>query len=162
MSLCRHWRHWSAWAFAQADQGLQYLPIQKEYVIVNMWGGNEQLGGFIWFYIGINLALKGRMGPFLHADIYYNHRELIRKHSLYSVCSFYGKNMLLWGNNAIVDNWYGGKNGTVIPYIAWTLVWYRAQWLIGSVLDLGSKGCGFETQWWHCVVSLSKTFYPLL
>ena len=32
----------------------------------------------------------------------------------------------------------------------------------GIVLDLGSKGGQFETQWKHCVMSLSKALYPLL
>ena len=34
--------------------------------------------------------------------------------------------------------------------------------LVGRVLDLGSKGCQFETHLMHCVVCLSKIFYPLL
>ena len=35
---------------------------------------------------------------------------------------------------------------------------------VGRALDWGSKGFQFELhcQWFHCVVSLSKTFYPLL
>ena len=32
-----------------------------------------------------------------------------------------------------------------------------AQWLSGRVLDLRSRGCGFDPHWHHCVVSLSKT-----
>ena len=32
----------------------------------------------------------------------------------------------------------------------------------GRVLDLGSRDCGFEPHWKHCIVSLSKTLYPLL
>ena len=32
-----------------------------------------------------------------------------------------------------------------------------AQWLSGRVLDFGEKGREFETNWRHCVVSLSKT-----
>ena len=31
-----------------------------------------------------------------------------------------------------------------------------AQWLSGRVLDLRQRGCGFEPQRHHCVVSLSK------
>ena len=31
-----------------------------------------------------------------------------------------------------------------------------AQWLSGRVVDLRPKGCGFESHWGHCVVSLSK------
>ena len=34
--------------------------------------------------------------------------------------------------------------------------------LSGRVLDSGLKGIGFEPHWRHCVVSLSKTLYPLL
>ena len=34
--------------------------------------------------------------------------------------------------------------------------------LVGRVLDLGLKGCQFDTHQMHCVVFLSKTFYPLL
>ena len=37
-----------------------------------------------------------------------------------------------------------------------------ARWRSGRVLDLRSKGRGFEIQRRHCVVSLSKTLYPLL
>ena len=33
---------------------------------------------------------------------------------------------------------------------------------VGRVLDLGSKDREFEIHWSHCVVSLSKTLYPLL
>ena len=33
---------------------------------------------------------------------------------------------------------------------------------VGIVLDLGSKDRQFETQLSHCVVSLSKTLYPVL
>ena len=32
----------------------------------------------------------------------------------------------------------------------------------GTVLDFGSKGSWFDTHRSHCVVSLSKTLYPLL
>ena len=32
---------------------------------------------------------------------------------------------------------------------------------VGKVLDWGSKDCQFETHRSHCVVSLSKTLYPL-
>ena len=32
----------------------------------------------------------------------------------------------------------------------------------GRVLDLISRGCGFEPHRGHCVMSLSKTRYPLL
>ena len=38
----------------------------------------------------------------------------------------------------------------------------KAQWLSGRVLDLRPRGCSFEPQWHHCVVSLSKTLYPSL
>ena len=34
---------------------------------------------------------------------------------------------------------------------------WGAQWLSGRVLDLRSRGCGFEPLWLHCVVFLSKT-----
>ena len=34
--------------------------------------------------------------------------------------------------------------------------------LSGRVLDLRSRGCRFEPHRRHCVVSLSKTVYPLL
>ena len=33
---------------------------------------------------------------------------------------------------------------------------------VGRALDWGLKGCKFETHPSHCVVSLSKTLYPLL
>ena len=36
------------------------------------------------------------------------------------------------------------------------------QWLSGRVLDLRLRGCRFEPHWRHCIVSLSKTLYPLL
>ena len=36
------------------------------------------------------------------------------------------------------------------------------RWLSGRVLDLRSRVCGFEPQQRHCIVSLSKTHYPLL
>ena len=36
------------------------------------------------------------------------------------------------------------------------------QWLSGGVLDPRLKGCGFEPHPRHCIVSLSKTLYPLL
>ena len=32
----------------------------------------------------------------------------------------------------------------------------------GRVLDLRSRGCGFEPHQRHCIVALSKTLYPLL
>ena len=32
-----------------------------------------------------------------------------------------------------------------------------AQWLSGRVLDFRPRGCGFEPERGHCVVSLSKT-----
>ena len=32
----------------------------------------------------------------------------------------------------------------------------------GRVLESRSRGFGFEPHWRHCVVSLSKTLYPLL
>ena len=41
-------------------------------------------------------------------------------------------------------------------------IWRGLQKLNGRVLDLGSKGFCLETCWRHCVVSLSKTLYPLL
>ena len=34
-----------------------------------------------------------------------------------------------------------------------------AQW---QVIELRSRGCGFEPHWKHCGVSLCKTVYPLL
>ena len=37
-----------------------------------------------------------------------------------------------------------------------------AQWLNGRVLDSGSKGCGFEPQRQHCVVTLRKKHKSLL
>ena len=37
-----------------------------------------------------------------------------------------------------------------------------AQWLSGRVLDSRPRGCGFEPQWRHCVVSLSKNINPSL
>ena len=37
-----------------------------------------------------------------------------------------------------------------------------AQWLSGRVLDSRPKGRGFEPQWRHCVVSLSKNINPSL
>ena len=37
-----------------------------------------------------------------------------------------------------------------------------AQWLSGRVLDSRSRGWGFKPHRRHCVVSLSKTLYPLL
>ena len=36
------------------------------------------------------------------------------------------------------------------------------KWLSGRVLDSRSKGCGFKPHLRHCVVSLTKTLYPLL
>ena len=33
---------------------------------------------------------------------------------------------------------------------------------VTRVLDSRSRGCGSEPPWRHCVVSMSKTFYPLL
>ena len=33
---------------------------------------------------------------------------------------------------------------------------------VGRVSDLGSKGFEFETLWGYCIVSMSKTLYPLL
>ena len=33
---------------------------------------------------------------------------------------------------------------------------------VDKALGLRSKGCLFETHWRHCVVTLSKTLYPLL
>ena len=35
-------------------------------------------------------------------------------------------------------------------------------WLSGRVLESRSRGCMFEPQRRHCVMSLSKTHYPLL
>ena len=40
--------------------------------------------------------------------------------------------------------------------------WDRAKWLSDIVIDFRSRGPRFKTQWRHCVVSLSKAFYPLL
>ena len=37
-----------------------------------------------------------------------------------------------------------------------------AQWLSGRVLDSRPRGRGFEPQRRHCVVSLSKTYNPIL
>ena len=37
-----------------------------------------------------------------------------------------------------------------------------AQWFRGRVLKVRSRGCWFELQQRHCVVTLSKTLYPLL
>ena len=36
------------------------------------------------------------------------------------------------------------------------------QWLSGRVLESKSRGCWLEPHWRHCLVSLSKTLYPLL
>ena len=36
------------------------------------------------------------------------------------------------------------------------------QWLSGRVLDSRPSGCGFESHWRHCVVSLSKKINPSL
>ena len=36
------------------------------------------------------------------------------------------------------------------------------QWLSGRVLDSRLRGCGFESNQRHCVVSLSKTHVSLL
>ena len=41
-------------------------------------------------------------------------------------------------------------------------VYRGSQWLSSTVLDSRSRGCGFEPYLRHCVVSLSKTLYPLL
>ena len=38
----------------------------------------------------------------------------------------------------------------------------EALWLSGRVLDSRSRGCRFEPHQRHCIVSLSKTCYPLL
>ena len=44
-----------------------------------------------------------------------------------------------------------------------TLVYFFKTWWLGSrVLDMRSKGCWFKVHWRHFIVSLSKTFYPLL
>ena len=41
--------------------------------------------------------------------------------------------------------------------------WLKFNCSVGRVVDLGeSKGCELETHGRHCVVSLSKTLYPLL
>ena len=40
------------------------------------------------------------------------------------------------------------------------IVFQGAQWLSGRVLDSRPRGCGFEPQWRHCVVSLSKNINP--
>ena len=37
-----------------------------------------------------------------------------------------------------------------------------AWWLSSRVHDSRSRGCGLELHHRHCVVSLSKTLYPLL
>ena len=37
-----------------------------------------------------------------------------------------------------------------------------AQWVSGRVLDSRLRGCGFETHWHHCIVSLSKNINPSL
>ena len=37
-----------------------------------------------------------------------------------------------------------------------------AQWLSDRVHDPRLRGCGFEPHRRHCIVSLSKTLYPLL
>ena len=37
-----------------------------------------------------------------------------------------------------------------------------AQWISGRVLDSRLRGCWFEPHLRHCIVSLSKTLYPLL
>ena len=37
-----------------------------------------------------------------------------------------------------------------------------AQWLSGRVLDSRPRGCGYETQRRHCVLSLSKNINPSL
>ena len=37
-----------------------------------------------------------------------------------------------------------------------------AQWVSGRVLDSRPRGCGFETHWRHCIVSLSKNINPSL
>ena len=39
---------------------------------------------------------------------------------------------------------------------------FKTQWLSGRVLDLRPKGLGFESNWRHCVVSLSKSINPSL
>ena len=37
-----------------------------------------------------------------------------------------------------------------------------AQWLSGRVLDSRPRGRGFESDWCHCIVSLSKNINPSL
>ena len=41
------------------------------------------------------------------------------------------------------------------------ILWERSG-SVGRMLDSGSNGHELETHWRHCVVSLSKTLYPLL
>ena len=60
--------------------------------------------------------------------------------------------------------------GTVNGIFMWGQAVYFISQLLGiiniskgaRVLDSGFKGCEFETHWRHCIVSLSKTLYPLL
>ena len=54
-----------------------------------------------------------------------------------------------------------GRFTQVLLYCNDMVVW-GVQWLIGRVVDLGLKVPLFETHWRLCVVSLSKTFYPLV
>ena len=40
-------------------------------------------------------------------------------------------------------------------------MWWGVGWLSDKRPDLRSKVCVFEPHWRHCIVSLSKTHYPL-
>ena len=44
----------------------------------------------------------------------------------------------------------------------WLIYSGKKEWFSGRVLDLRSKGCWFETHRKRCIVSFSKTLYPLL
>ena len=50
----------------------------------------------------------------------------------------------------------------LIIYVLFIFTKRGNRWLSGRVLDMRLRGCGFEPHRRHCLVSMTKTLYPML
>ena len=48
-----------------------------------------------------------------------------------------------------------------LSYLLVSLKVIGTQWLRGGVLGFRPRSCGVKPNWTHCIVSFSKTLYPL-
>ena len=98
---------------------------------------------------------------------------LLREHILSFNCSLNSEHILSFKSYPFYEvvsstlkhtlpfkSWFTDANTNILRMPVQLLL--RAQWLSDRVLDSRFRGCWFEPNQRHCVVSLSKTLYALL